>query len=596
MLHRIEKLKKIKISARLRGMLLNLFFLLVIVLLSLTFNFLLFRMNVIFFSPFAVWTFLLNFIFALVLFLLTNSYSITSIFYFGIKYLPFLTYRYFKRGIIIEDLYNLDELFLGVSLPAKIGIAIFGISIGLMLWRSRFYRFTRLRLFGVLVVLFLIVITVKYPKRISNALYDTPRKLEFNVSASFRFFGVIDSLLYGFLDNAAFSQELSSLTNLKSCNSVVDFRSFVPKKAYSRNVHVVVLESFISPLDLKNVLNIVEPKTSSKWVDLSTHGNSTTGLTAITGGSSAASEFEILCGTPSFFDRFGLAFNRINGKSEVRCLPGYLKQFGYETIAATPVYGSFFNISTVYSALGFSQKLLHESFDTSEKTGGWLDNEAFFRQLLGKLEQKIVGAKPVFTYAFGVGGHSPFEMDTSKFPQKVSTLPDGLQNMTDFVNNILYTAEAVSEYIEQLQKLDPTSMIIVLGDHLPPIPEEDLIEAGYPWLSTGNKEALNLSNYRNRILVLSQEPLILPRTLTFYEIPELIVDHLSGGELCENVNCSIDKPNLFFKGSTYPRGSVELSQPEGSLISAQQSDRRELRAYEEAFQKYLCLIRASRGI
>jgi len=123
-------------------------------------------------------------------------------------------------------------------------------------------------------------------------------------------------------------------------------------KLDGRNLHIVVLESFLNPeWFTKLKFNIGHAHPDFKALI----GNSIGIMRSPAfGGNTSQAEFEILCGVPAFGAIDGNEFNTFSG-SETYCMPHILKQAGYTTIASQSFRPDFYNSALAYKSMGFSE-------------------------------------------------------------------------------------------------------------------------------------------------------------------------------------------------------------------------------------------------
>ena len=78
------------------------------------------------------------------------------------------------------------------------------------------------------------------------------------------------------------------------------------KNISKKNIHIILLESFIDPTDFTNV-KIKENAIPNEWIKFK-NKNKLYGISPVSGGGSAQAEFELLCGAPSIIE-YGTEFN-----------------------------------------------------------------------------------------------------------------------------------------------------------------------------------------------------------------------------------------------------------------------------------------------
>lgn len=126
-----------------------------------------------------------------------------------------------------------------------------------------------------------------------------------------------------------------------------------------RNIHVVILESFLDPnlfRDLNLQRNPAHPDFSALFGD-----KLGLSISPVFGGRTAEAEFEVLCGVPSLEQLSSVEFNTFTGAS-AHCLPNLLAELGYRTVASNPYKPDFFNVQPAYKRAGFSEQQFPEEF------------------------------------------------------------------------------------------------------------------------------------------------------------------------------------------------------------------------------------------
>ena len=99
-------------------------------------------------------------------------------------------------------------------------------------------------------------------------------------------------------------------------------------------------------------------------------------------------------------------------------------------------------------------------------------------------------------------------------------------------NQFYYRTEAVAEYVEQLRKLDPESLIILVSDHIPP---------GKFGKTSFDKlrylDNIQDSVHMNLIMILESSVVKKYATIHHYDIPAFILNYLSDGKYCKTTTC-----------------------------------------------------------
>ena len=137
---------------------------------------------------------------------------------------------------------------------------------------------------------------------------------------------------------------------------------------------------------------------------------------------------------------------------------------------------------------------------------------------------------PYLNYVLGIYGHHPYQRNLEKRPniwQSDSAPSHFLRSM----NQNLYRLLELSSYLKDLMIYDPNSIIIVIGDHMPPF-GRDIFEK-YKYLSdeADPRFLAPLLLYQNK------EPIKFNKQLNHYNSMAIVLNYLTSGEYCKNKYC-----------------------------------------------------------
>lgn len=180
----------------------------------------------------------------------------------------------------------------------------------------------------------------------------------------------------------------------------------------------------------------------------------------VLGDGTANTEFEVLTGMS--LDFFGLGeypYNGILKEKAAESLAYNLKNYGYATYAMHNNIGEFYSRDVVYEQLGFDEFLSLEGMEDVEfNTLGWAKDKIYLDQIIERM-----GATSARDFIFAV-----------------SVQPHGKYPEEDPYGYYTSQLEEVDAFIEELidvldHHTEPT-MLVLYGDHLPPLglTEEDL--------------------------------------------------------------------------------------------------------------------------
>jgi len=318
-----------------------------------------------------------------------------------------------------------------------------------------------------------------------------------------------------------------------------------------RSVHLILVESLIDPTRNKESKFSRDPFSPQfrTWVD----GQGGFALSPVFGARSPDTEFEILCGIPATLDGSQVVMAELKVAS-LDCLPRKLARLGWKTLATQPIAPQIFKTAKAYDILGFAESRFSPDLDMSDTDIGQftsnmgavtaletLSSDSLLRQNMEALGPDLKSGKRVFNYVFMTGGHYPFGLDETKRPQVVSATPAS-DIYTRYVNAVYYNTLALERYVQDVFDLDPTALIVILGDHGPPLGEAVRVTAD------GRAGTWSVETLRHRVPLVMLEgartySTTLP-TVPAYLLPELILDRLTNGEFCQANICRRNSPEI----------------------------------------------------
>lgn len=304
----------------------------------------------------------------------------------------------------------------------------------------------------------------------------------------------------------------------------------------SRNIHIIVLESFLDPEQFKG-LKFVTPSAPPEFKALRKKMHVAT--STVFGGGTAQAEFEILCGVPALELYTSAEFNMLDG-TKTACLPNMLAEAGYRTIATQSYKPDFFNSEKAYHSLGFQEIHFPTVFAGSRSTylkhedrENYIYDGDLYVQNLAYVEKVIADGKPLLNYVLGTYGHLPHDTDFKRFPPKVEIVGVDKNSQTDLaINQFYYRAGALADYLQKLRALDPKSLIIVTSDHLPPLDGGPRVYKEFSYGLTANGE------YKQNIWFYDgPEHKKLAWPDYHYEFMDFILDVLTEERICAQMVC-----------------------------------------------------------
>lgn len=303
-----------------------------------------------------------------------------------------------------------------------------------------------------------------------------------------------------------------------------------------RNIHILVLESFLDPRRFSAV-DFQTPPDPPQFDALRSHLHIS--RSPVFGGGTAQVEFELLCGVPALELYSPAEFNMFTGATSP-CLPNLLDAAGYRTVASQSYKPTFFNSEKAYQTMGFQEINFPSVYAEKRKTylqydisDSYIFDGDLLSQNLLYVKKLLAEGKPFLNYVLGIYGHLPHITDTDRFPPKVEMLgvKPGSQAYLA-IQQHYYRAEAVADYITRLRQLDPDSLILVTSDHLPPLDAGPLTYRTLGYLPDDGGE------FRKNIwFYYGPQPKEIAWPDKDYQFMDFLLDTLTDGRICRQMVC-----------------------------------------------------------
>ncbi|MCX7098409.1 MAG: LTA synthase family protein [Methylococcales bacterium] len=235
----------------------------------------------------------------------------------------------------------------------------------------------------------------------------------------------------------------------------------VPKPFTPRNVHIVLLESFWDPGELKKA-GYNQPPLAPEFRKLWKSAGYSHALDPVFGGYTANSEFEVLCGFPVTKDTVKFERQLLN---DVPCLPHLLADEGYRTVISHPNVPVFWNRVNAYRNVGFQTYWSIQDFVQDDMNREFLADSSLYRQVLEKISGSLMAKQPIVDYIVTYFGHWNYPLSASR-PNKINSRSK-VDEVSSYANTVYYKSREFMGFLEQLRQRDPDGIIVAFGDHLP---------------------------------------------------------------------------------------------------------------------------------
>lgn len=170
------------------------------------------------------------------------------------------------------------------------------------------------------------------------------------------------------------------------------------------------------------------------------------------------SEFELLFGLPVRGINTPNMPQRELASREQPALAQYYKNWGYSTAYVHPFQSSFYSRSRIYGKFGFDTMIFHndqtgESDFTVpvEHYGTYVDDRTVYNQLVDLVKTTD---DPIYIHTTTMQNHQPYDQG------------DG-DEITNYLTWVQHTNEGLTEFLDDLEKIDEPTLVFFVGDHFP---------------------------------------------------------------------------------------------------------------------------------
>jgi phosphoglycerol transferase MdoB-like AlkP superfamily enzyme len=437
---------------------------------------------------------------------------------------------FFGGPIIPDDVFALRALLLilegwrffaaAIPLAAIASLVLFNFT--MRHWSAYLASLTAI-LLGITLVYKPVMILDPLDKHFGNSKWDQRSNylsrgpVLYSLQEGARFFALADQSPDS--DEAQMAAE-SLLSGVSTAKHVEKNRLFTP-----RNIHIVLLESFWDPSELKKARynqNPLAPDFRKLWKSTGySHA-----LVPVFAGGTANSEFEVLCGFP--VTKGGVKFER-ELLNAVPCLPHLLADKGYRTVVSHPNVPVFWNRINAYRNIGFQTYWSQQDFLLDDMNGKFLSDASLYRQVMEKISGSLDAKQPVLDYIVTYFGHWWYPLSDSR-PNKVHS-PSKVEEVSSYANTVYYKSRELMAFLDQLRLRDPDGIIVAFGDHLPNL-GEGYVDSGvlYSSWSKFTPDMFKFHVSTPMIIIDGKNGPLNVGNLPLYQVPKLLLNLLNYNE------------------------------------------------------------------
>ncbi len=259
-------------------------------------------------------------------------------------------------------------------------------------------------------------------------------------------------------------------------NAIADLTSkpaaFAANKGDYPDVIMLMSESLWDPKRLENVKLSDDPMPT---IRAKRSGNV---FSPEFGGMTANVEFEALTGFSNAFLPYGSIPYQQYIRRPVPSLASFFRGEGYSAIAMHPFQEWFWNRKQVYANFGFEEFRSEETLPAMEKRGNFASDDALMDEIMATAEK---AQNPLFLFAVTLHGHGPYE--ATRYAKNTIGIEGDLsasasQALATYSQGVAEADEALLKLMRWAKKRDRETIIVLFGDHLPPL-GQTFVESGY---------------------------------------------------------------------------------------------------------------------
>lgn len=294
------------------------------------------------------------------------------------------------------------------------------------------------------------------------------------------------------------------------------------------DVIVIMSESLFDPLNLKEVEWKEDPlkytRTLSKNLSLT--------RVSTFGGKTANSEFEFLTGfNMNFFGQGSVPYELLKNNTKFPSILDNFKQEGYKTTAIHPGRKTFWNRDQIYKSMGFDKFISEDDFKNKKIYGNYIADE----NIIGELKDNLSDS-PSFNFVVTLQNHMPYQIDPFDFKNILfdsKNLDIGQRVVLNYYSKLVKETDRFhKKLIKMLKKRKRPTLLIIFGDHLPPLDKKLDLFVKQKMISSPNRDDWSVEE-ENRMF---RTPLITWSNFGFKSEDKVIDLNFLGIKLIKELN------------------------------------------------------------
>lgn len=236
------------------------------------------------------------------------------------------------------------------------------------------------------------------------------------------------------------------------------------------NIICVLLESFCDPEEIGFLELSKDAVPTFHFLE----ENFSTGYLTVpvVGAGTANTEFEILTGmNMQYFGTGEYPYKTILKQTDCESIASNLSKLGYGTHVVHNNTATFYSRNNAFSMMGFDTFTSKELMNITELTplGSWATDDVLVDETIKALDYTEDQADFIYTITVGAHGDYPTEKVIENPEITVSgTADEATNNQWEYYINMLHNVDRfISDLINEVNKRDEDTIIVMFGDHLP---------------------------------------------------------------------------------------------------------------------------------
>lgn len=187
------------------------------------------------------------------------------------------------------------------------------------------------------------------------------------------------------------------------------------------------------------------------------------------GGMTANVEFEALTGFSNAFLPYGSIPYQQYVRRPMPSLATFFRSQGYAARALHPFSGWFWNRNEVYRAFGFEEFHTQETLPAMDMRGMFAADDSLVKEII---REGDAAERPFFFFAVTLQGHGPYE--ANRYAENTVDVAGNLSDddraaLATYAQGVREADDSLKMLMDWAEKRDRETIIVLWGDHLPPL-------------------------------------------------------------------------------------------------------------------------------